>query len=270
MAGVPPKRGEAYVLFFGVTSQADTDIFQANPTIAAGDFQVSKDAGVTFANPATIPAVTAGNNKVIETSLAVAEMTPTTGDKILLAGSDQAGDEWQDIFFELTVTDTPTGEIAANAWAHTPRTLTQSAAEIAAAVAGDDLAIQRGDTWVAAITGLGDISDRDKLWFTAKTARTGADTAAIIQILLTEPVDSDDGLQWLNGEATTKTWGSIVVDDEVAGNITLALEPEAATSLAVISGKHYYDIQVLRSTGAVNTLSEGELSVNADITRAIS
>lgn len=104
MAGVPPKSGEAYTFYFSVTSQADTNIFQANPTIAAGDFQYSNDEGATFNNPGTLPVVVAGNNKVIQAVLTGAEMTPTAGDKILWQGSDAVGAEWQDYSREITVT----------------------------------------------------------------------------------------------------------------------------------------------------------------------
>lgn len=112
MAGVPPVSGEAYTLYFSVTSQADTDIFQANPTIAAGDFQYSNDGGANFANPATLPSVVGGNNKVIQAPLTGGEMTPSVGDAILLAGSDQVGAEWQDILIVLTVTTRDVDDLA--------------------------------------------------------------------------------------------------------------------------------------------------------------
>jgi hypothetical protein len=112
MAGVPPVSGEAYTLYFSVTSQADTNIFQANPTIAAGDFQYSNDGGATFGNPGTLPSAVAGNNKVIQAPLTGPEMTPSVGDAILFAGSDAAGGEWQDIFIILTVTTRDVDDLA--------------------------------------------------------------------------------------------------------------------------------------------------------------
>ncbi|GAG29604.1 unnamed protein product, partial [marine sediment metagenome] len=47
---------------------------------------------------------------------------------------------------------------------------------------GDDLELQRGDTWIITIQRLGDISGRDKLWFTLKDDKDDADTTALVQI----------------------------------------------------------------------------------------
>jgi hypothetical protein len=112
MAGTPPVSGEAYTFYISVVSQADNNIFKASPTIAAGDFTTSNDEGASFSNPATLPVVVAGNNKVIKIVLSIAEMTPSAGDKILVAWSDQAGSEWQDGDAELTVTPRAIDDLA--------------------------------------------------------------------------------------------------------------------------------------------------------------
>ena len=124
MAGVPPKRGEAYTFYVTVTSQANTNVFQGPVTIAAGDFQYSNDGGATFNNPATLPVAVAGNNKVIRVVLSGGEMTPSVGDKILFIGSDAVGAEWQDYFEELTTVATPFDELIAGIWSYATRTLT--------------------------------------------------------------------------------------------------------------------------------------------------
>lgn len=41
----PPKKNTAYRMFVGLRSQADTRLFQVNPTLASGDAKVSKDGG---------------------------------------------------------------------------------------------------------------------------------------------------------------------------------------------------------------------------------
>jgi len=51
---VPPLRGAAYYLEVSLVSQADTDIFQNNPTLAAGDVVVYQD-GVLDGNIDTLP-----------------------------------------------------------------------------------------------------------------------------------------------------------------------------------------------------------------------
>ena len=177
------------------------------------------------------------------------------------------------IFIEATV-DSDTGAIAyafraitavdAAIWAYTPRTLTQAAAAVTAAVSGSELTITRGDTFVAVITGLGDISDRSKLWFTAKNNKGDTDAQALIQI------EETDGLKYLyGGDASARSAnGSIAVDDEDDGDITITLDEAETDDLAECSDR-YYDIQMLTSAGVVQTLSSGLLDVELDVTRAI-
>lgn len=153
-------------------------------------------------------------------------------------------------------------EIGTAVWVSATRTLTQSAASVVAAVSGSDITIARGDTLSAALTGLGSIANRSKIWFTAKRAKSDADSDAIIQI--TEA----GGLLTLNGTTGTSGNGSITVDDEDDGDITIALDEVASAALKVED--LVYDVQVLRSTGAVNTLTEGRATVSADVTRATS
>ena len=123
------------------------------------------------------------------------------------------------------------------------------------------LAVKRGDTFTGVITGLGSIANRTKLWFAFKRSHHDADTAALVLI------EETDGLVYLDGAAATSGQGSITVDDEDAGNVTVVID-EAATAV-LTEGARPYDIQVLRSTGNVNTLAEGTATVSADVTRAI-
>jgi hypothetical protein len=90
---VPPKKNTEFILYIGLVSQADTRLFQTNPTIAAGDFKVSIDGGA-LANPATLPAVTPAGSKAVKIVLSADEMN---GDNIQVIGSDAAGAEWCDV-----------------------------------------------------------------------------------------------------------------------------------------------------------------------------
>jgi hypothetical protein len=185
-------------------------------------------------------------------------------------------DKTYTIYIQATV-DSDTGGICygflcrtlpADVWSYSSRTLTQSAASVAAAVDGDRISITRGDSLSASITGLGSIANYTKLWFTVKRERNDADTAAILQVVLTNPAAGTDGLLYLNGAAATAAQGSITVDDAAAGDITIAVDEVATAQLA--DSSCVYDVQVRRSTGAVNTLTEGECDINADISRATS
>lgn len=145
-------------------------------------------------------------------------------------------------------------------WAQSPRTLTQSAASIAAAVAGTTITLLRGDTISIALTGLGNISARTKLWFTIKRNANEADSAAIVQI--TEA----GGLVYLNGASGTAGQGSLTVNDATAGNVTIALAAAASAQLKAAVGL-LADVQMLTASG-VMTLTEMDVTIEADVTLA--
>lgn len=133
---------------------------------------------------------------------------------------------------------------------------------VTAAISGSTITILRGDSLSVAIAGLGDISTRSKLWFTAKQDTGDADTSAIIQL------EETDGLVRLNGAAGTAVLGEITVTDEDAGDITITLD-ETATDDLTPRRNMSYDVQVLTATGTVTTLTSGTLHVTADVTRAV-
>jgi len=87
-----PVRGVEYEFPVGLDSVFGSG-FQENPTIAAGDFTISKDFGA-FANLATLPVVTPAGSTSVKIVLSSTEMT---ADKILIFGKDAAGSEWQDM-----------------------------------------------------------------------------------------------------------------------------------------------------------------------------
>jgi hypothetical protein len=160
------------------------------------------------------------------------------------------------------IVDSITAGAVSDVWSAPARTLTMSAAAVVSAVDGDDIAILRGDTFSATITGLGDISARSNLWFSVKVQRSDADSAAIIQI------DEDTGLLFLNGTAATVAGnGSIVVNNATTGSITITLAAAETDDLRKQSLT--YDIQMLTGAGVVTTLSEGGARVVADVTRVI-
>lgn len=152
---------------------------------------------------------------------------------------------------------------AADIWAYVPRTLTQTAAEIAAVLSGSTITVPRGDTATFSLTDLGNISTRTRLYFTVKKQLDDADTAAILQ------VEESDGLLFVNGEAATAGDGSLVVDDATTGDITVTF---AAGVMADLSASQNYRYDVQRIAGAdVLTLTAGTFTVSAlsDVTRAI-
>lgn len=91
-----PTRNTAYTFRIGLVSRS-TGQFQANPTIAAGDFQVSLDGG-SFSNLATLPTITPSGGRVVTVSLSASEMD---ADNVVVQAVDQAGDEWNDVLIPI-------------------------------------------------------------------------------------------------------------------------------------------------------------------------
>jgi len=127
--------------------------------------------------------------------------------------------------------------------------------------AATDRTLRRGDTATISFTGLGNITGRTKLWFTAKASAGQDDPKATLQVV------EGTGLTLLNGAATTAAWGSITVTDQAAGDLSVTIKADATKELAA-TGRLRYDLQVLLPTGVL-TLVEGVLAVTDDITRAI-
>ena len=96
-----PKRGVAYIEYITLVDSLDPSKFKVNPTIVAGDFQISKDGG-TFANLATLPAVTPAGSRTVKISLSATEMD---ADNITVQAIDVAGDEWMEAIITYNTQD---------------------------------------------------------------------------------------------------------------------------------------------------------------------
>lgn len=128
---------------------------------------------------------------------------------------------------------------------------------------GDDLDLQRGDTWSVTFQRLSNIAARTKLWFTLKDDRANTDTLAWVQI------EEAAGLEYINGAAAgTPANGSITVTDDVIGDLAVALEAAETAKLENV-GNLFYDVQMLTAAG-VTTLVRGRAVIMADATRVTS
>lgn len=97
----PPVKNEDFVIYVGVEDVANPGSFKNAPTIAAGDFKVSKDGGA-YANLTTLPTVTPAGETDIKISLSATEMN---ADSVVVTGIDQtANKEWAD--FKLSIPTT--------------------------------------------------------------------------------------------------------------------------------------------------------------------
>ncbi len=92
-----PKNAIEWITYISLVSTASRPDLQANPTIAAGDFQVSTD-GSAFTNLDSIPVVTPASGVMVKLTLSIAEMT---GDNVTVKCIDAAGGEWDDLMLSV-------------------------------------------------------------------------------------------------------------------------------------------------------------------------
>lgn len=92
----PPIRGSAWAFEIALNSQANPNVYQTNPTLAAGDVTVSKDGG-GFNNIASLPAAI-GGGATLTVSLSASEMT---AERVVVLFHDAADSEWCDLLVEF-------------------------------------------------------------------------------------------------------------------------------------------------------------------------
>ena len=152
---------------------------------------------------------------------------------------------------------------AAQVWAHTTRTLTQSAASILAALEGSVISVYQYTTWSFSLTGLGDISARSKLYFTAKGNLDDGDSedATILQ------VEETDGLLMIGGEeASDPLMATLVVDNAALGNITVTVD-DSVTGLENQHG--LYDVKMVTAAGTTQVLTISTFQIKSVVTKAV-
>jgi hypothetical protein len=118
------------------------------------------------------------------------------------------------------------------------------------------LSIRIGDTWTQDIDSLGDLTGKT-VSFAMKKRASDADDAAIV--FITEGT----GLTRLNGAVTTAGWGSITINDEVAGDITLRLESDATSLLT--SGSYVDAVKLLEDGDDRSPRNAGRTVVSAGV-----
>jgi hypothetical protein len=97
----PPVRGEDFVIYVALGSATTSASFQSNPTIASGDFKVSKDGGA-LTNLTTLPVVEPSGSVLVKIALSATEMT---ADSVVIVGIDQtATKEWADFILSIPTT----------------------------------------------------------------------------------------------------------------------------------------------------------------------
>lgn len=141
-----------------------------------------------------------------------------------------------------------------------------SSITVVSAVEGSTITILRGDTFnPPPLTNLGTLTGYVSIDFTVKSDKLQTDDEATIRIRKNAS-GVGDGLLRLNGAAPTTETGSITINDEATGDITITLDETATDDLS--TGSYSYDIQLITAT-TVKTLTYGKLTVISDVTRAV-
>lgn len=97
----PPKKNQAFLTGICLRDANDNLSLKANPTIAEGDFQISKDFGA-FANLTNIPTVAPASGVQVKLDLTATEMN---ADNIIIRWVDQTTiKEWADGWLEINTT----------------------------------------------------------------------------------------------------------------------------------------------------------------------
>lgn len=102
MANVnPPKKNQAWSCDIFLEDLAVAGSFKSSPTLASGDFKVSKDNGAQ-ANLATLPTVSPAAGVIVSVVLSATEMN---ADKVTIVGIDQTTPkEWADFAMSILTT----------------------------------------------------------------------------------------------------------------------------------------------------------------------
>jgi len=97
----PPVKNEDFIVYVALVDANDSKSFKSSPTLAAGDFKVSKDGGA-LTNLATIPAVEPSGSVLVKITLSATEMN---ADSVVVVGIDQTAiKEWADFILSIPTT----------------------------------------------------------------------------------------------------------------------------------------------------------------------
>lgn len=166
----------------------------------------------------------------------------------------------------VTVLDTDDvmgGGSGISPWSYTVKTLSQSAASVIAAVEGSTVTMPWATSWDFSITGLGDVTTRDTLYFTVKRKPKDGDPLSVVQI------EETAGLLFINSAAATVAGnGTLTVDDAVAGDVTITLAVAESAKLKTTDNL-LYDIKMITVGGLAQLLTMGRFNISDIVTGAI-
>ena len=293
MAGVPPKKGVAFSFTTALTDQSDTKLLKANPTIAAGDCQVSKDYGA-FANLATLPDAEPDAGYAIRVQLSATEMD---ADVVTVLIHDAAGAEWCDQLITIHTDSATIGDIesqtddigvAGAGLTAIPTIASVASVETVQAIAATGLAAIAAAVWdrlTSALTTAGSVGAYVLSKLGLLTSATSVTVASPISGGTVTTVQGDDyraedgrAIEWVVSTPVDLTGGTVQVvlsgvdtyTGSVVGTDTIRLELTAEET-AAIPARHRGRYQVIHTQSValgsdVTTLVEGTWVSNERVT----
>jgi len=152
----------------------------------------------------------------------------------------------------------------------TTRTLTQSAAQVAAAVAGPNLAVTRFVTYDQTLTGLTIPATWSVMWLTAKGSKKDPDASAQFMVRVTNGGAASDGGQYYNkvvATAITRAYASLT-PNQGAGTIRLLIQDNGTVLLS--DAVYYYDAKCLLADGSIQQIAgRAKFTVDSSYTQAL-
>jgi hypothetical protein len=97
----PPKKNQAFQIGVSLWDTNNPGRLKTNPTLASGDFKISKDFGA-FADLATLPTVAPASGAQVKIELSSTEMN---ADNVFVKWQDQTSpSEWDDDYITINTT----------------------------------------------------------------------------------------------------------------------------------------------------------------------
>ena len=141
-----------------------------------------------------------------------------------------------------------------------------TAVHVVSASHAGEITIKRTLTLAAVISGLTIPADWTACYWTVKRSTDDLDADALVQILVSNPADPDDGTQILMGDALDdESDGSLVVN-QALGTVTIALG-DASTALLEDAVELVWDVKV-HAPGGKTQPGSGTATITTAVTRA--
>ncbi len=258
---VPCKKNDSngYIFYISLVSQANTKVFQANPTYAAGDIKVAVDDGA----PANVSAVAIDGDftKRVKITLSQAQ---TNGDNLTIICSDAAGDEWCDLSVNIQTSAQTLDEMDAKIDTLQTQVDTTGVALLAGAV---------DDIWDEVITGAAhnDATSAGRRLRTAghdetiardNTCQAGEDASHVKLDTGASGTNNFYDHMWIYLVAGTGVGQVRLLDSYVGGTFVAEVHPDWLTNPDATSD---YTIHAIAPTNTHDIEAEGLASINAEM-----